>query len=208
MNRLFQLGLLVVLQGVIASHAMAKEAAEVLAIKLNNIQTLSAKFSQSTYNTQGQLVQTSEGRMVLKRPGQFYWRATFPMVQEIIADGKRIWVYDIDLEQVTVQQQNNDELRPAMILTGDANTLSEHYSIEQVKQVEPGDWFILTPKTDEAHFTWLQLYFERAKLKKILFEDALGSRTLIEFKSAKFNQPVDLKLFKFTLPPNVDVVQN
>ena len=188
--------------------ASAVSASDQLSQRLERIDTLSSPFKQTLFNTKGQAMDTQEGRMALKRPGLFYWHVTSPIAQTIIADGERLWVYDIELEQVTVQSLVGDtSQRPAMLLTQDPKSFLQAYSVEKLKQSDPGDWYILTPKNAGGQFTWLQLYFERGKLKKILFEDNLGGQSLIDLKKPAINQPLDKTLFEFELPPNVDVVQ-
>lgn len=188
--------------------AQAVTPAEQLTQRLTHIQTLSAHFKQTLLNSRGEALETNEGVMALKRPGLFYWYVKSPLEQKIVADGERLWVYDIELEQVTVQTLTNESVsRPALLLTRDPKTFIDDYSVEKLKQKDPGDWYILTPKQAEGQFTWLQLYFERGQLKRILFEDNLGGQSLIALSKLQMNQSVDADLFKFILPANVDVVQ-
>src|SRR5437660_1200886 len=70
---------------------------------LNNIHTMQATFKQTVLDTKGKILSRSEGKMSLQRPGQFRWDVLRPNRQLIVTNGQKIWIYDVDLEQVTVR---------------------------------------------------------------------------------------------------------
>lgn len=183
-------------------------ASEQLAQQLSTIQTMEAVFIQKTLDRKGQRVlQENHGKMLFKKPNLFRWSVETPLKQLIVSNGSKLWVYDIDLEQVSVQQlQKGKNDKPAMILLSDPKSLNQQFTISTFKDKSPGTWYELQPRTQDSQFRKMALYFDKKQLQKIQFEDAAAQWSHIEFSQIKTNLRVGEKSFQFVPPKGVDVV--
>lgn len=184
----------------------AQTASEQLQQKLQAIQTMSAAFKQ-VVKAKGRDVSHSQGTMALAKPNQFRWHIKEPMEQLIVADGKRLWVYDVELEQVTVKsQQKNTQATVALFLSEDASTVKRDFFV-QVSRGLDGEVFKLKAVSEKTTFPEVVLAFKKESLKRIELLDKLGQRTEVQLSQVKNNQSLDRHLFEFTPPKHVDVVQ-
>lgn len=184
----------------------AQTPAEQLSGLLNNYQTLQANFIQKNYDARGALMQTSTGKLLLKRPGYFRWDAYSPMKQTILTDGKKVWIYDIDLEQATVQpMEKASGQTPAALLTDSSASLLAAYHISSSTKNNAPE-FTLIPKEENALFNKIVLTFNGPQLTQMNIVDNLGQITQIQFNKLKINTPIDLTMFKLNLPASVDVI--
>jgi outer membrane lipoprotein carrier protein len=124
----------------------------------------------------------------------------------IVADGARIWIYDSDLEQVTVRKLDETlSATPAMLLSGSSN-LADNFNVTQASQDGPVEWVRMEPRRDDTDFKWVRLGFEGAVLKYMQLADKLGQTTSLEFSKVERNPPLDPSRFTFTVPPGADVI--
>jgi outer membrane lipoprotein carrier protein len=190
------------------AHADDDEAAaQRLTQLLNQAHTLGARFSQLSLDGSGTQLQESAGELSLKRPGLFRWHTDKPMEQLLVSDGKQVWLYDPDLEQVTIQSLDQRLTHtPALLLSGDVSQIREHFEITYKEGGSVVD-FILKPKSKDSLFDSLRLSFRNNLLNDMQLVDSIGQRTNILFMSVKLNQPLDDKQFKFDIPEGVDVIQ-
>ncbi|MDH3970640.1 MAG: outer membrane lipoprotein chaperone LolA, partial [Gammaproteobacteria bacterium] len=152
------------------------------------------------------LLQSSEGHMWIKRPGRFRWDYESPYRQQLVADGKRLWSYDEDLEQVTVQKAA-DVLTstPAMLLSGE-QPLEKVFNIEKVTMLDDEQHVVLVPKSDDSNVTRIQLVFSGKVLLRIKADDNFGNTTVFSFTDFDRNPVLDDAVFVFTPPAGADVV--
>jgi len=168
----------------------------------SDLQTLQADFDQQVVDSNNRLVQSSQGRMWIMRPGRFRWDYETPYRQQLVADGERLWSYDEDLEQVTVQAAAQVlTATPAMLLSGN-QPLEDVFIIEAsgTERVQ------LTPKSDDSNVTGLQLYFANDLLQRIEARDTFGNTTAFTFSNLKRNPELQPALFHFEPPAGADVV--
>ena|SRR3990167_2221223 len=175
---------------------------------LNAVRTMQADFSQMIYDNRGKPIQASIGKMALQRPGQFRWETQKPLPQLIIANGSRLWIYDPDLEQVTVRLLNAEAGdTPALLLSHANLILDKEYTVKTLnKPLSPLQWFVLVPKKKDSMFASIQLGFLRDQIKEMQLQDHLGHTTFIQFKNIKINVSFSNKLFVFKVPRGVDVI--
>lgn len=184
-------------------------AHEALTRFLNTLETLQAQFEQKLSNESGDLLETSQGEVHIKRPNQFRWDYQKPYQQLIVADGKKVWIYDHDLEQVTVKKFDEALGKtPALLLSSNRQAIEEDFFVIQMTSQTGQSRFELIPKDAQAQFESIQLTLQGDLLQSFELTDNLGQKTLIEFSQVKFNQPVDTQLFQFTPPAGVDVVED
>ncbi|WP_079202034.1 outer membrane lipoprotein chaperone LolA [Pseudomonas sp. CC6-YY-74] len=182
-------------------------SAQRLTTLLNQAKTISARFSQLTLDGSGTQLQETAGQLVLKRPGLFRWHTDAPMEQLLVSNGEKVWLYDPDLEQVTIQTLDKRLTHtPALLLSGDVSEIQENFEISHKEGGNVVD-FILKPKSKDTLFDSLRLSFRSGVLNDMQLIDSIGQRTNILFLSVKMNESVDDKLFSFEIPEGADVIQ-
>jgi len=170
------------------------------------LKTLQADFSQEVTDGNNRPLQSSQGHMWIKRPGRFRWDYETPYRQQLVADGQRLWSYDEDLEQVTVQKAA-DVLTstPAMLLSGE-QPLEKVFNIELVTTDDDEQYVDLVPKSDDSNVTRIQLVFSGKVLVRIKADDNFGNTTVFSFTDFERNPALDDAIFVFTPPAGADVV--
>lgn len=175
---------------------------------LGNLQTMQANFSQVTVSANGERTRTS-GQMAIVRPGKFRWAVQKPNKQLFVADGQYLWIYDQDLAQVTKQKlQANKSGNPAALLSSSLTNLQQQFYVTQLKPYNQMIAFQLKPKSGESMFKWVNLYFKNNQLASMSMLNNLDQTSTFNFSHVKFNNAVDLSLFRFKAPKGTDVIQN
>lgn len=173
---------------------------------LTPVNTLKAHFSQTTTDAKGRKLQTTKGIMQIKRPELFRWQINDPFPQLLVSNGKKVWIYDQELQQVTIRpmdQQTNTV--PAAILSGDIAHLAKNYTVKASGPTNSRT-FVLAPKQKDSLFETLTLTFTRHHLSKMILSDSLGTKTTIHFSEVIENKFISDKQFVFTPPKNADVL--
>ncbi|BCG24447.1 outer-membrane lipoprotein carrier protein [Pseudomonas tohonis] len=174
---------------------------------LNKAQTITGRFSQLTLDGSGTQLQETSGELALKRPGLFRWHTDEPMEQLLVSNGQKVWLYDPDLEQVTIQTLDQRLTHtPALLLSGDVSKISENFEITHKEGGDVVD-FILKPKAKDTLFDTLRLSFRNGVINDMQLIDSVGQRTNILFLGVKMNQAIDAAQFDFKVPEGADVIQ-
>ncbi|EWH00830.1 outer membrane lipoprotein chaperone LolA [Halomonas sp. BC04] len=188
--------------------AFASEGADRLASILEPLQTYQASFEQQILDGSGQRLQQASGTMWLSRPGKFRWEVDAPYQQEVISDGSEVYLYDPDLEQVTVQALDQRVTHtPALLLSGSASELTENYEVTRQQQGS-NESFRLVPKSPDTLFEELEMTFRGEELRGLEMTDSTGQRTAIEFRDVGMNQSIDESRFTFDIPDGIDVIRD
>lgn len=197
--------LLVVLL-MLSVNAFAGEGKAKLDHFLDGLSTMQADFIQRLTNARGELIEESRGKLWLSRPGKFRLQYASPYEQLYVADGKNIWMYDRDLEQVTVKPQD-DTLgsTPAMLLSSE-KPLDENFTIEEEGEHEGYLWLLLKPKAADSNFDYLRLAIEDGVLRAMEMVDGFGQTTRLYLETVVRNPAIPANTFKFSPPPGVDVI--
>jgi outer membrane lipoprotein carrier protein len=175
---------------------------------LRGLDGLQAQFKQVLADRTGKSTEEASGTLSIRRPDRFRWDYREPYQQVIVADGTRIWLYDSDLEQVTVRKLDDTlSATPAMLLSGKGN-LEDNFTVTQVEQDGSPQvmWVRMEPKRDDTDFKWVRLGFVGVDLKYMELADKLGQTTHLEFSNIERNPPLDPSRFTFTVPPGADVI--
>jgi len=182
------------------------QAAERLNELLSKARTITADFSQMTLSANGANMQETSGTLEVKRPGMFRWHTNPPLEQVLVSDGQTIWLYDPDLEQVTIQKMDQRMSHtPALLLSGDVSTLEENFVITMDQGGSVVN-FQLAPRDNESMFDNLRLSFRDGALNDMQMSDPIGQRTNILFSNVKLNPEIPTNRFTFEIPPGVDVI--
>lgn len=173
-----------------------------------NLRTAQVDFQQVVIGPNGEKVQSSQGQLQLQTPGKFRWQYLKPMPQLIIADGKKIWIYDPDLQQVTVKKQDAlDQENPLSALTR-PNLLDRLYIVSGLPAKQGLSWLQLVPKNKQGlPFDKVWLGFNANGLASMRIFDALGQVSDFSFGVWKKNTAIPASRFQFVLPKGVDIVE-
>lgn len=187
-------------------HAQPEGGAETLRRFLDEATTLKAEFRQSLYTADSEEPQVSEGLLMIKRPGRFRWEYVVPPGQLVVCDGEKVWMYDEDLEQVTVRPVD-DTLRgtPAMLLSGQA-TLDETFEVIGSHDEDGRTWVDLRPRSGSPEFESLRIGLTGGVMDRMELRDSLGQMTRIELFDLQSGLDLDDSLFEFVPPAGADVI--
>lgn len=167
---------------------------------------MKAQFKQTVLDRKGQKVQEVTGTMQLLRPGKFRWDYQKPYVQLIIGDGRKIWLFDPELSQVTVRPL--DKMlgsSPAALLAG-SQEVEKAFTLKDAGRQDELEWVEATPKEKDGSFDHVLLGFKGELLAEMELHDSFGQTTVIEFARVERNPKLNPKAFEFTPPAGVDVV--
>ncbi|MGO2149541.1 outer membrane lipoprotein chaperone LolA [Halomonas sp.] len=187
--------------------AWANDAAERLTERLEPLESYQATFEQQILDGSGQRLQSARGEMWLSRPGMLRWEVEAPYTQVVVSDGNDVYLYDPDLEQVTVQPMDDRVTHtPALLLSGSINDLTASYDV--VYEQESGeDVFTLIPNSADTLFEELSMVFDNDMLTELWMMDSTGQKTLIRFSDITQNGSIDRGLFNFEIPEGTDVIR-
>lgn len=196
-------------QNVAADDVVGSKAVEHLIERLENIQSLKADFTQVIKDEKGELVQQSNGELLVKKPRKLYWRTNDPYQHLVVTDGKELWIYDIDLEQASLEPFDaNLDQAPALLLSGDIKVISKNYHVHELSKRQGEQRFQLTPLTDDSVFKSLILTFDDMQLRSMILSDSFEQHTEILFSGNQLNNDISDKRFHFIPPKDVDVIRN
>jgi len=174
--------------------------------------SLSAEFTQIIMDNSGKAIESSSGRLIIKRPNQFILKYTRPDEQRYISDGKTLWIYDLDLEQVTIKAVDEKLLNsPALLLSSNKN-IRDLYHITKISNASATghDIYDLIPKAKNNEtsdiFSSIQLVFSKQQLIEIKMADNFDQVTRLSLYNQKLNPQIDSEKFSFIIPFGVDVI--
>ena len=172
----------------------------------NELDTLQADFHQEVRDGDNTVQQVSDGKVWIQRPGRFRWDYASPYRQQLVSDGERLWSYDEDLEQVTVQPIGEVlSATPAMLLGG-SQPLKLIFTVEPLSAEGNREQVLLKPKSNDSNVTALLLDFTDRIISGIRAEDSFGNITSFTFTNLVRNRELDSALFRFEPPAGVDIV--
>lgn len=209
MKTLRTLFIVLLTMGIFHTLALADSNNDIVQLTklLEQAKSMTGNFSQITLDVTGTRLQETSGDLAMKRPGLFRWHTSAPNEQLLISDNKKIWLYDPDLEQLTIQKMDQRMSHtPALLLSGNVSEIQKDFNISS-KQAGKLISFLLTPKNKDSLFNSLSLTFLDNTVNSMILVDNVGQRTSIAFKNIKMNVPVDNKLFKFEPPKGTDIIE-
>lgn len=176
---------------------------------LQQTQSLSAAVVQLKVDQDGRELDESRAELVMQKPGSFYWELISPYAELTVTDGDLMWRYEPDLEQVTIQPFDTEELdrTPIMLLNGNAEEIAATYEVTMgVMEDIHISRFILVPRSPGRLFERLAVTFRGVELIEMQFEDSLGQQTSLSFENIVRNQPLAADQFRFTPPEGVEII--
>ncbi|WP_297292716.1 outer membrane lipoprotein chaperone LolA [Oceanicoccus sp.] len=189
--------------------AASETAVQQLSAQLQAMNSLTAEFKQTINDNTGAVLQEAEGSLTVKRPRRFHWRTEQPYEHLVVTDGKDLWLYDIDLEQITQQAFTPDlDKAPALLLSGEVDEISKQYQVQVSSSADNTLTFTLTPNRPDNLFKQLTISFNNKQLQGMILKDSFEQLTTIMFSSVRLNVDVADSLFLFTPPDGVDVIRD
>ncbi|MGH8460597.1 MAG: outer membrane lipoprotein chaperone LolA [Stenotrophobium sp.] len=186
--------------------AHAEDAQAALGRFVDGVQNLSADFKQVQTDEHGRTLQTTTGHMWLSRPGRFRWDYQTPYKQLIVCDGKKIWVYDADLAQVTVRSATATLQGTPAALLSSRRALADEFTATDAGMSGTLHVVRLKPKSADSDFKAIELSLDHGTPQRMVFLDELGGRTEVTFSAIELNRKPDDQLFHFDAPKGTEVI--
>lgn len=168
--------------------------------------TAEADFTQTVADKNGHITQQASGKMAFARPGKFRWDYTAPYQQVIVGDGTKLWLFDTDLDQVTVKPLGDViSGTPAALLAGD-NAIEKYFSLKDAGEHDGLEWLDATPKNRDTTFERIRMGFKGDMLVQMELMDQFGQHTTLKLSHIVRNPSIAPSRFKFTPPKGADVI--
>ncbi|BFM07194.1 outer membrane lipoprotein chaperone LolA [Halioxenophilus aromaticivorans] len=190
---------------VLATAQPASANSESLVELLEPLVNGAGDFEQITYDSKGQPVQRSSGHFAVMKPGKFYWQTLQPYEQVLVSDAQTIWLYDPDLEQVTVKTFAGEQNQlPIRILSGDFDLIGKEFQLSEAK-TEQGLVYHLAPNSASSNVASIDLTFVGQNLASMTVVDRTETKTQFVFSNRKALSQDDKNKFAFEIPEGADV---
>ena len=181
---------------------------EMLKTYLRETTSASAQFTQVVFDRSGRKLQETSGTMQFERPGRIRWSYEKPYEQLIVGDGSKLWVYDKDLNQVTVKAiAQAIGGSPAALLAG-SNDIEKDFRLSSTGMQDGLDWLEAVPRGTESTFQKVRLGFGKLGLEAMELTDGFGQLTIVKFTHIERNPKLAAGLFHFVPPPGADVIRD
>ena len=192
---------------VVTLSCFAGNSEESLQTQLNSNQQMSGRFTQVISSERSSKTQSSTGEFWLKKPSKFRWHYSAPYIQKIISNGEKIWVYDEDLEQVTVKKSTQSiDSTPLAIILGSAS-IDKHFNAATLELKDDLEWMRLTPKNESSGFDYIDIGFKNGLLSRMLLQDSFGQITRLQFTGVEVHADIDDDDFDFEIPEGTDIFE-
>ncbi len=187
------------------SQAHTDTAADTLERLLESTGTLRAVFEQEVHDASGRLLERASGRMEISRPGRFRWAYERPYEQLLITDGELVWMYDADLEQVSISRvEQSIAGSPAMLLGG--GRLTDGFQVVESWQRAGLEWLAMVPLQEDSDFRRIVLAHDGEVVRRMELTDALEQVTAVVFADVERDVILSEERFSFVAPEGVDVI--
>ena len=186
-------------------QAALADAVDTLREFSRDVKTGRADFSQTVTSPDGAKKKTSTGSFEFSRPNRFRFAYNKPFEQVIVSDGAKVWLHDIDLNQVSVRLLDQAlGGTPAALLAGGA--LERDFNLSVLPSRDGLDWVQATPRAKDGTVAQLQVGFRGKLLAALEITDAFGQRSLLQFSAVQQGLALAAERFRFVPPPGVDVI--
>ncbi len=176
--------------------ARAADGAKRIDDYLKGLVSLQADFQQYTFNADHNRMIEARGTLYLQRPGRFRWEYASPNKQVIIADGKRVYLHDLELKQVSHQSQSQALRGTPALLLANEEPIEQHFAATPIESTDGRDWIELIPKERDTDVVRIQVGFGSDTLDSLIMEDSFGQETRLNFTGAQRNIRLKPELFK------------
>jgi len=204
MYRLFKFILVASIALPVSAYAGATDRLKNFIASTNSAQ---ANFTQEVRDQNGQRIQSASGTMLFVRPGKFRWVYQKPYEQLILGDGEKFWMYDKELNQVTVKKMDAAlGSSPAALLSGN-NEIERGFRLKDTGTRDGLEWLEATPRNQDTSFEKILMAFDaQSALVVMELQDSFGHTTLLRLSRLQRNPQLAAQLFKFVPPKGADVL--
>ncbi|AFL76112.1 outer membrane lipoprotein chaperone LolA [Thiocystis violascens] len=163
---------------------------------LSGLNSLQADFEQYTFSADRTQMMEARGTLYLQRPGRFRWEYATPTKQVIIADGKRVYLHDLDLKQVSHQSQDKALRGTPALLLANPGPIEQHFKARPIDSTDGRDWVELIPKDQDTDVVRIEIGFDKDTLDSLIMQDSFGQETRLNFTGTRRNTSLNADLFK------------
>jgi len=189
----------------LCAGAVRADSVDLLRDFASNVKSGRAAFTQTVTSVDGAKKKDSSGQFEFVRPNRFRFSYAKPFEQQIVADGQKVWLYDVDLNQVTVRPMAQAlGATPAALLAG--GTLDKEFELKAAPAADGLEWVQATPRAKDGPIKTLRVGFKGSSLAALEIVDAFGQRSLLRFSGLEQNIVLPDSTFQFTPPKGADVI--
>ena len=204
MKRSLRLGL--ALSAALAAPLVSADPVETLRGFVRDVKSGRATFTQTVTSPDGAKKKTSSGSFDFARPNRFRFAYAKPFEQTIVGDGEKVWIYDSDLNQVSVRKLGQAlGATPAALLAG--GTLERDFDLANLPAQGGLEWAEAKPKARDGAFQAVRVGFRGKDLAALEIIDSFGQKSLLQFNGFAANAAVPPETFRFTVPAGADVIE-
>jgi outer membrane lipoprotein carrier protein len=168
---------------------------------IKQLNTFEANFSQRVIDVDGKELMKGKGKVHLSHPSLIRWHALEPDENLLVSDGTTLWMYNIDLEQVTASPAKQAiDSTPFALLASHDDALWSHYKVTKT-----ADAYVIEPIEQQGQVKQLSLFFKDKQFSQLVIEDLSRQKSEFTFNQSRSNQPVAKTLFSFTIPQGVEL---
>ena len=190
----------------IAPFAARADAVDTLRDFVRDVKSGRATFTQVVTSPDGARRKSSSGSFEFTRPNRFRFGYAKPFEQLIVADGRKVWIHDVDLNQVSSRRLAQAlGATPAALLAG--GSLDDEFTLSALPAKDGLEWVQATPKAKDGPFQSVSIGFRGKDLAALEIVDSFGQRSLLRFGDFEANVPIAPERFVFTPPPGADVIE-
>lgn len=189
-----------------STQSFAQSTEEKLYQSIKTLSSLKANFFQQVVDSEGEVIQEAKGIFELKKPGRFRWHYDPPYSQQIIADGKNLWLFDLELAQATVQPIEQALGSAPIILLTDLKPLSDEFEIRDMPESFGLEWVALAPKIQDTEFYRVDIGLDGDVIREMRLHDHFDQKTIIRFSDIDTVANLPDSRFIFSIPDGVDVI--
>ena len=204
--------LAVLTAGLLLAGAAGATALDQFKTFVSSTKAAKGEFTQrQVKNTNGEAAKPtppSSGTFLFARPGKFIWTYVKPYDQVLQADGEKLYIFDKDLNQVTVKQLGNAlGSSPAAILFG-SNDLEKNFTLSEAGTRDGMEWLKAVPKAKDTSFEQISIGLRDGLPQAMELKDSFGQTSLLSFSKFEKNPALTATSFKFVMPKGADVFNN
>jgi len=197
---------LLAIAALLLAGAARADSVDLLRDFAQNVKSGRAAFTQTVTSVDGAKKKDSSGQFEFVRPNRFRFTYAKPFEQQIVADGQKVWLYDVDLNQVTVRPMTQAiGATPAALLAG--STLDKEFELKALPASDGLEWVQAAPRVKDGPIQSLRVGFKGSVLAALEIVDAFGQRSMLRFTALEQNVKLADETFRFTPPKGADVIQ-
>ncbi|MBX3607867.1 MAG: outer membrane lipoprotein chaperone LolA [Piscinibacter sp.] len=182
------------------------DAVDTLREFVRDVKTGRAQFTQTVTAPDGVKKKESSGSFEFARPNRFRFVYSKPFEQSIVADGQKVWIHDVDLNQVSTRKiAGAIGATPAALLAG--GNLDKDFELSALPAADGLDWAQAKPKAKDGAFETLKVGFKGKELAAVEIVDSFGQRSLLQFRQWVANPAIKPDAFRFVVPKGADVLE-